>query len=170
MNYINTKKPENGFSPFLLLWVIVAIIMVVMVISQENFKEILPLFVSFIIILIFPAIYFLDIFLWQVIGKEIINTKDRKLIIKKTNRVFPRKKRIRFEKIEDIYLWEPKGLLGDIALMFAFWDLDKQGTICVKYDKGCKYYAGRNLNKKEAEIFLNLLKSEIDFDSSKTVK
>jgi hypothetical protein len=45
--------------------------------------------------------------------------------------------------------------------MSAFWDWDKQGTICIKYDNGCKYYIGRNLNETEAEDLLRLLKSEI---------
>lgn len=161
MDYINAKKSNNGFSPFLLIWVFCAIAFTVNLLISEVFEIDLSLliFISFIIIV--PSLYFLDIFLWQAIGKEIISIQDKELIIIKKNRILPRKKRIRFKKIEEIYLWKPKGFFKDIYLMLAFWDLDKQGSICIKYDDGCKYYVGRNLNEVEAEELLEMIKYEI---------
>ncbi|MGI6292621.1 MAG: hypothetical protein ACOXZH_09430 [Bacteroidales bacterium] len=159
MEYINTKKSNNGFSPFLLIWVVFAIVFLVKVFIFAGFNFALLLLLVFLTI---PILYFLDIFLWHIIGKEIIYTQDKKLIIKKVNRIRPRKKKIRFEKIEDIYLLREKEFLKNIySSMSAFWDWDKQGTICIKYDNGCKYYIGRNLNETEAEDLLRLLKSEI---------
>ena len=162
MEYINTKKSNNGSSPFLfflLIWVIFGIVVFLLEgIWGENWVS---AFVIYTLLLLLPSLYFLDIFLWHIIGKEIIYTQDKKLIIKKVNRIRPRRKKIRFEKIEDIYLWKQKGFSKTISLMSAFWDWDKQGTICIKYDNGCKYYIGRNLNEAEAEDLLRLLKSEI---------
>jgi len=109
-------------------------------------------------------LYFLDIFLWLNIGKEIICTQDEKLIIKKVNRIFPRKKKICLKKIEDIYFWESKGFFKERPILPSeTWDLEwkNQRTICIKYDNGCKYYIGRHLDKVEAEELLKMLKSEI---------
>jgi hypothetical protein len=159
MEYVNTKKSDNGFSPFLLIWVICGIVMFFLEgIWGGNWAS---AFAIYILLFFLPSLFFLDIFLWHTIGKEIIYTQDKKIIIKKVNRVRPRRKKIQFEKIEDIYLWKPKGFSKDISLMSAFWDWDKQGTLCIEYDNGCKYYIGRNLNNQEAEELLNLLKSEI---------
>ena len=105
MEYINTKKSNNGFSPFLLIWVVFAIVFLVKFFIFAGFNFALLLLLVFLTI---PILYFLDIFLWHIIGKEIIYTQDKKLIIKKVNRIRPRKKKIRFEKIEDIYLLREK--------------------------------------------------------------
>jgi hypothetical protein len=157
MEYVNTKKFNSGFTPFLLIGVLFPIVMAIMIIIDGfDFSLYVLLFIS--LIFIFPVLFFLDIFLWRTIGKEIIYTQGDKLIIKKVNRVRPRKKTIQFKKIEDIYLWEKN---DTYSLMSAFWDWDKQGKICVQYDDGNKYYAGRNLNDIEAEGILNMLKSEI---------
>jgi hypothetical protein len=161
MEYINTKKSHSGFSPFLLIWVFLSVILVVMIIL-DAFEFNFSVLLFFAIIFVPPILFFLDIFLWHVIGKEIIYTQDEKIIIKKINRIRPRKKIIQFKKIEDIYLWKEKGFLNDTySQMSAFWDWDKQGTICIKYDNGCKYYIGRNLNDAEAKELMELLKSEI---------
>jgi len=125
----------------------------------------------FIALTILPILYFLDIFLWHIIGKEIIYTQDGKLIIKKTNRILPRKKKIRFNKIEDVYFWKTKGFFKDIySSMSAFWDWDKQGAICIEYDNGCKYYVGRNLDEVEANELLEFIKSEIGFNFAEKSK
>jgi len=161
MEYINAKKSNSSFSPFLLILVLFAIVMVIIVIIN-GFEFNLSVLIFFAFIFVPPILFFLDIFLWHVVGKEIIYTQDEKLIIKKVNRVRPRKKKIRFDKIEDIYLWETKGFLNDTySLMSAFWDWNKQGKICIKYDNGNKYYIGRNLNETEAERLLKTLKSEL---------
>lgn len=159
MEYINTKKSNNGFSLFLLIWVIFGIVMFLLEgIWGENWVF---AFAIYILLFLLSSLFFLDIFLWHTIGKEIIYTQDKKIIIKKVNRVRPRRKKIQFEKIEDIYLWKQKGFSEAISLMSAFWDWDKQGTLCIEYDNGCRYYIGRNLNEAEAEDLLRLLKSEI---------
>lgn len=160
MYYINKKLSDETFSAFLLIWIIFAIFVFVMGIKLFTFSFSVLLFFSIIFI---PSILlFLDVYLWQNFGKEIIYTEDKKIIVKKVNRVFPRKKKIRFTKIEDIYIWESKGFLSkDIDRMTALWGWYKQGRICIKYSKGCEYYIGKNLNTSEAEKLLEMVKSEI---------
>lgn len=160
MKYINLKKSHSGLSPFLLIFVILGFIFFFLEgIWGEDW--IMAFFIYFSLLFL-PSLFFFDIFLWHVIGKEIIYTQNKTLIIKKVNRIRPRKKKIRFEKIENISLWEEKGLLRDIAsLLSAFWDWDKQGKIRITYDNGCSYYIGRNLTQKEAAELVKMLKSEI---------
>jgi hypothetical protein len=110
-----------------------------------------------IFVFILPFLFSLDIFLWHNIGKEIIYTKDEKLIIKATNRIFPVKKKIRFEKIEDMYLWESKGFVKNILEI----NKGRDGKVCIKYNNGRTFRVGRNLNEIEAEELLAMLKSEI---------
>ena len=157
MEFINTNRSENNASPFLLIWVLCIITFLIIVIVTGLF------FLLFFLVFFMPfALFFLDIFLWHNIGKEIIYTQDKKLIIKKIKRVFPRKKKIRFEKIEDMYLWKERGFFKEtFSDGLAFWDFDKQGSICIEYDNGCKYYIGRYLDETTAKKILEVLKSEI---------
>ena len=161
MNYINTNRSGNNSSPFALIWVVFVIGFIVI---TGIYGDSIGFMLFFIALTIFPILFALDIFLWCNIGKEIIYTQNEILIIKKTNRIFPRKKKIRFKNIEDIYLWESKGFFNEL-FRFPFEPLDlddkKLRTICVKYDNGCKYYIGRHLDKAEAEELLKMLKLEI---------
>jgi len=116
--------------------------------------------VAFLYIL--PFLFSLDIFLWHSIGKEIIYTRDKKLIIKGRNRVFPVKKKIRLEKIEALYLWKSKGFFKSILRRYG-----KQGMVCIKYNNGRIFRIGRYLNEMEASELLTMLKSEIGCISAK---
>jgi len=164
MEYINTKRSHSLNSIYSLLFLVFVIVIAVYLTVSLEVEALFGLIILFIL----PFLFSLDIFLWHSIGKEIIYTQDKKLIIKGKNRVFPIKKKICFEKIEDIYLWESKGFFKDIFLRRVPFYKGSQGKITIKYDNGCEYHIGRYLNEVEAEELLKILKSEISCTPAKS--
>jgi hypothetical protein len=164
MKIINAKHSYSGWALLLLLWVIVAITMIIVIIvTSDNYIDWEFLFgftipiVFFIFIL--PSIFFVDIFSWHFFGEEIIYINKTELEIRKVGRLFKRKKNIKLNQIKDIYLWQKK--IRDIHILLAFWDISKQGGVCIKYKGDRKYYIGVNMSNIEAEVLRQDLVHEL---------
>jgi hypothetical protein len=61
---------------------------------------------------------------------------------------------IRFDQIKDIYLWNQKVWYIDLCRLLSFWDISRQGAICVKY-KRRKYYFDGWLSEEAAQELLD---------------
>jgi hypothetical protein len=163
MKYINTKTKisDIGLVGFSLIWVIVAITLMIFTIVSGGFSWCISEILFVVVVFLLPATFVMDIFLWNAIGKEIIFTYNKQLKIRKTNRIFHKTKIIRFDQIKDIYLWNQKVWYSFLYNDLSFWDISRQGAICVRYNRR-KYYFGRCLTKEEAQNLLDLLFQEMN--------
>jgi hypothetical protein len=161
MEYINTKKSHNGFAGLLLIWIIILLIIMIFTITTAELPFSISTIIFVTVIFLLPATLCMDIVLWNITSKEIISTNKNRLKIRKTNRIFCKKKIIRFDQIKDIYLWNQKVWYIDLCMHLSFWDISRQGAICVKY-KCRKYYFGRLLSEEEAQELLYKITQEMN--------
>ena len=159
MKFINAKRSYDGWAIFALLGAIGAITATTVAIittESEYYSFVIP-FMFFVFFL--PSLYFIDIFLWHFFGEEIITVNETELEIRKTGRLFKKKKKIKLYQIRDIYLWQKK--IRDIHIAFSFWDISWQGTLCIKYKRNKKYYIGMNMTDWEASALRDELMQDI---------
>lgn len=165
MNIINKKhSPDNIFFSILLLlfsigWFIMLFSFIFFMITNYQIHQALNRLFEFILLGVIPGyivgLLFLDLAIYRLFGKEVIEIRDVKLIIRKKNRIINRTKKITLNKIRNIEIWKTKNYLLNIEEMLAFWEITKAGTLCIHYSKNRKYYVGANLSKQEAEQMKN---------------
>jgi len=155
MKYVNTRRSYDGGAIFHLVLAILFIFAVIFIITTA------AILYPFAIIFFLFSLLFIDIFLWHFLGKEIIYINETELEIRKVGRIFRKKKKIELYQIKDIYLWQEK--VRDIHLTFSYWDISRQGTLCVKYKHKEKYYIGMNMSDWEANELREELMQEIKF-------
>jgi len=163
MTIINKRRSYSGLAFFYLLFSLCEIILSLLIIFSSRGYVIsdIPKIILIFILLNIPAFFFIDIFLWHFLGKEIIIIKEKELVIVKAGRLLRRKRRIKPFQVKDIYFWQKN--ISYIHKSFAFWDLKWQGALCIKYNKCRKYYMGVNMNKREADELLETLIENIPY-------
>ena len=159
MYFINSTHNNDNYVGTLILWIVVLVIFSILIFFFE-WPNILVI-ALFHIFSAIVVVFFLDIIMWNIKGKEVIYTQSNTLIIEKTGRIIKSKKKISISKIEKVSKWEPNNKVHKwYSEGNAFWDIDNQGTICIDY-KGGRYYVGRNLNTEKSKMLFELLKSKL---------
>ena len=156
MQIINTRHSEDGTAIATFLAAIVFIPLAIILIIINGWFVIPFMFLGFIL----PSLFFLDISLWHFWGKEIISITENELEIRKIGRIFKKKKKIKLHQIRELYLYQNNDWY--IHSCLAFWDISRQGTLCIKYKKRRKYYIGVNMPTWEANELREKLMQEIN--------
>lgn len=145
MKITNSKKTSDGVSYFLIIFTIVLIfvgIQLLFDIPIANYD--IPFILFILLFFVCPSLFFIDIIIWRLFGKEIIYINEDYLVIIKINRLFIKRKKI---KLKTICFFEivDRSKYGFIAQSMEFWDFSYQGFIHVKYSKHFNYYFGENI-------------------------
>lgn len=112
---------------------------------------ILLVFLPIILLLILLAV---DLVLWQIIGKEIVEISSEDITVIHTGRIFKYKKVVPVASIKQI-----KNESNQIDMLRDFWFPKRQSPIKVIYDYDDSIHIGRNLTQTECVDLLNELQS-----------
>lgn len=121
-------------------------------ITEENgySLDFLPLFI--LLILLWTIV--LDLILWNMNGREIIEIVDDSIIIRKKGRLFNKTFSIEFFEIENVYLQKKGGSILDKLKKVV----GRNGRICISY-LGRSVSVGSDLTEQEAVEYINKLKA-----------
>ena len=160
MKHIYSKINKNPLTWFLVLFCIAyAFIGLYMTIrialdiidSVTTNGIILLVFLPIILLLILLAV---DLVLWQIIGKEIVEISSEDITVIHTGRIFKYKKVVPVASIKQI-----KNESNQIDMLRDFWFPKRQSPIKVIYDYDDSIHIGRNLTQTECVDLLNELQS-----------
>lgn len=141
--YTTIKKLPNWFAiVHVFLFLVVAVILCLQ--ALIFILPVAPLFV-----------YFIDCFLWQIKGYEIVEVNKQFMILKRKGKLFPQSLKIKLENIQSVFVQDYKDLmLSDLVItlwgrMSKFYG-ESGGRICVRYSE-VSFDFGQGLIKTEAE-------------------
>lgn len=159
MTIINSKKTSDGVSYFLLIFTIIILFVGIQFLFEISIDDYdFPFILFLLLFFLFPSIFFIDIIIWRLFGKEIIYLNEEFIIIKKVNRLFRKKRKI---KLQSICLFDivDRSKYGFIAQSMEFWDFSYQGYIHIKYSKYFNFYFGENIFLEDILMIKEFIKN-----------
>lgn len=158
MRYIYSNRSKNPLTWFLVVfstayavigvYMIVAMTLTILDSTKPNAKVML-FFIPFIILLVIGAV---DLVVWQIAGREIVEISSEGISVKHKGRIFRYRKFIPIDVVKQI-----RNESNQIDMMRDFWFPKRQSFIKVIYDSDNSIRIGRNLSKTECAELLNEL-------------
>lgn len=159
MMITNSKKSSDGVSFFLIFFTIILLFIGLQLIFELSIEDYdFPFILLLLLFFVCPSLFFIDIIIWRLFGKEIIYLNEEYIIIKKVNRLFKKKKKI---NLHSICLFEivDRSKYGFFEQSMEFWDFSYQGFIHIKYSKYFNFYFGENLFLEDILLIKEFIKN-----------
>jgi len=95
MMITNSKKSSDGVSFFLIFFTIILLFIGLQLIFELSIEDYdFPFILLLLLFFVCPSLFFIDIIIWRLFGKEIIYLNEEYIIIKKVNRLLKKRKKL----------------------------------------------------------------------------